>query len=185
MAEPGENYTALREFFVDRLRHYLAEDPATGFLYDEINAALAASDAEPVDVLLRCQAIRRVRTTPNFEPLAISFKRIRNILEKAGGVERHLALSMLPELLEAGAERDLYDAYKREAQFIASQKERNDYYSPLANIASLRPVVDRFFEDVLVMAKDEEIRENRLAFLARLLNEFSAIADFSEIVTEG
>ena len=49
----------------------------------------------------------------------------------------------------------------------------------------MRPAVDKFFDDVLVMAKDEKVRENRLAFLAQLLSELSAVADFSEIVTEG
>ena len=54
----------------------------------------------------------------------------------------------------------------------------------LAAIASARPAVDKFFDDVLVMAEDEKIRENRLAFLAVLLKEFSTIADFAEIVSE-
>ncbi len=100
MADAGKNTAALREFFAERLKFALGEQ---GAKYDEINAVLAADDDGPVDAAARCDALAQVRPTENFEPLAVSFKRIRNILEKAGGVE-----SMQPvnrcEKLEAGAE---------------------------------------------------------------------------------
>jgi glycyl-tRNA synthetase beta chain len=173
----GEHADKLREFFVDRLRHYLGEK---GLRYDAINAVLAASDAQPTDVMARCEAIAKVRPTENFEPLAVSFKRIRNILEKAGGVEGYAAKPLEESRLEQGAEKDLFEAHK--AVRAALQAE-SDYTKGLERIAALRPAVDRFFDDVLVMAKDEAVRENRLAFLARLLSELSTIADFSEIVS--
>ena len=81
--------------------------------------------------------------------------------------------------LEAGAERKLFDAYSK-----LDVGGQCDYLAALESTASLRPQVDRFFDDVLVMAKDEAVRENRLAFLAQLLRKFSTIADFSEIVAE-
>ena len=180
LADAGDNQSALRDFFVERLRYYLTNDG--GFAYDEINAVLAASDDDPVDAVERCQAIATVRSTPDFEPLAVSFKRVRNILEKAGGVAGYAAKQLDASLLEDGAEKDLHAAYE---SLRATLKQQSDYAVSLETIASLRPAVDKFFDDVLVMADDEKVRENRLTFLAHLLSEFSTIADFSEIVTKG
>ena len=67
---------------------------------------------------------------------------------------------------------------------MARLKQKADYQGALTAIASLRPAVDRFFDDVLVMDKDEDVRNSRLTFLAHLLAEFSTIADFAEIVPE-
>ena len=114
----------------------------------------------------------------NFEPLAASFKRIRNILKQAdfeadGGLK--------DSLLEAGPERDLYTAYQR----VQKEIQGAGYRTALEKIASLRPQVDLFFDKVLVNAKEPEVRINRLTLLSDLLTEFSTIADFSEIVTAG
>ncbi|MDA0205354.1 MAG: glycine--tRNA ligase subunit beta [Acidobacteria bacterium] len=180
MADAGDNASALRDFFVERLRYYLTND--AGFAYDEINAVLAASDNDPVDAVRRCEAISQVRPTPDFEPLAVSFKRISNILEKAGGVSTYASKQFNVALLEDGAEKDLHAAY---ASLREALKKESDYAVSLERIASVRPVVDKFFDDVLVMAKDEKVRENRLTFLAHILSEFSEIANFAEIVAEG
>lgn len=165
----------LRDFLLDRFRFYLRDHA-----YDEVNAVLAAGTDDLVDAAERLEALSRVRSTENFEPLATSFKRIKNILRQAG-VHDHAEPD--PALLEAGPERELYDAT------IAARTEiklRNTSYGEtLEIIASLRPRVDLFFDKVLVNAPDPKIRANRLNFLAQLLREFSTIADFSEIVTSG
>ena len=179
MADAGDKTSALRDFFVERLRYYLTHDG--GFAYDEINAVLAASDNDPVDAVRRSEAISKVRSTPDFEPLAVSFKRISNILEKAGGVAAYASKKFDVALLEDGAERDLHSAY---ASLREALKKESAYAASLERIASVRPAVDKFFDDVLVMAKDDKVRENRLTFLAHVLSEFSEIANFAEIVTE-
>jgi glycyl-tRNA synthetase beta chain len=181
LAGADDNSDALREFFVDRLRYYLRE--VRGYQYDEVHAVLSASDQEPVDVAARAEAIAQVRPTPDFGPLAVSFKRIKNILRQAGGVDKYSRLSVDRARLEAGAESDLYSAFEELSPRVASLKEQGDYAAALAAIASLRPAVDKFFDKVLVMTQDEQIRDNRLAFLAHLLEEFSTIADFAEIVS--
>jgi glycyl-tRNA synthetase beta chain len=66
-----------------------------------------------------------------------------------------------------------------------TRREEGDYYSALSDAASLRPMLDRFFDEVMVMVDDERIRANRLAILKTLYTSFSTIADFSEIMTEG
>jgi glycyl-tRNA synthetase beta chain len=86
-------------------------------------------------------------------------------------------------LLETGAEQQLHAAFEQVKSKVAGHKQNGAYAAALTDIASLRPAVDKFFDDVLVNAKDENIRRNRLTLLAQLLREFSIIADFAEIVS--
>ena len=167
-AETGE----LREFLLDRIRYYFRE--VRGFRYDEVNAVLASGIRDLPDVAARLEALRDVRPTEDFEPLAASFKRIANILKQAGFGEPG---PIEENLLEEGPERDLYADFNRVRATIGT----SDYRPALEAIATLRPAVDRFFDKVLVNAPDERIRRNRLTLLCNLLTEFSAIADFSEI----
>jgi glycyl-tRNA synthetase beta chain len=168
-AETGE----LREFLVDRIRYYFRE--VRGYHYDEVNAVLASGIRDLPDVAARLDALHQVRPTEDFEPLAASFKRIANILKQAGFTEPG---AIAETLLEEGPERDLYKDFDR----VRQNARTSDYLPALEAIATLRPAVDRFFDKVLVNAPDERIRRNRLTLLCNLLTEFSAIADFSEIV---
>jgi len=158
----------LRDFFADRVRYYFKD--IRGFKYDEVNAAMAAGWTALLDLEARLERIRNLRASADFEPLAASFKRIKNIL---GQAKFDRAAAAIDEaLLEAGPEKDLYDEYRR----IAGQ--------PIENaIARLRPKVDLFFDKILVNAPDVAVRQNRFTLLHTLLEEFSSIADFSEIVT--
>jgi glycyl-tRNA synthetase beta chain len=161
----------LHEFLIDRLRYYFRE--VRGFQYDEVNAVLAAGISTLPDLLARLEAIRAVRPTGDFEPLAASFKRIRNILEQAGAPSGTID----PGLFREDPERQLHDA------MTGLQLAGLPYQESLERIATLRPAVDSFFDKVLVNAPEPEVRANRLALLQRILTEFSTIADFSEIVT--
>ena len=181
IANAGDGTASLEEFFLDRLRYYLRD--VRGHSYDEVNAVISASAEQPLDVAARAKAISKVRPTPNFEPLAVSFKRIENILKQAGGVEKFAAEAVDESLLEEGAEAVLHAAFQDLKPAVAASKEQGQYEEALHKIASLREAVDLFFDEVLVMSKDDKIRNNRLAFLAHLLKEFSTIADFSEIVS--
>lgn len=167
----------LREFLTERIGYYLRE--VKGYPYDEVNAAVAAPLEFVHELGDRVAAVNKVRPTPDFEPLAASFKRIKNILKQAQ-VERSEAIDT--RLLTLGPEQDLYQAFQRVSQDV---QKTGDFAAKLASIASLRPKVDLFFDKILVNDKDEEIRRNRLALLNSLLTEFSTIADFSEIVTQG
>ena len=160
----------LADFLDDRIRYYFRD--IRGFAYDEVNAAMAAGSRRLVDLEARLLRIQALRSSPDFEPLAASFKRIRNILEQAKW-DKPPGLSGLEEaLIEPGPERDLHDEYRR----IAGQ--------PIESVISrLRPKVDLFFDKILVNAPDPRVRQNRLTLLNTLRAEFSKVADFSEIVT--
>jgi glycyl-tRNA synthetase beta chain len=87
-----------------------------------------------------------------------------------------------PSLLHEAAEKQLNERYEEVKADVVEWRKFGDLPAALAAIASLRPDVDRFFDETMVMVEDKAIRDNRLALLARLFSEFSTIADFSEIV---
>jgi glycyl-tRNA synthetase beta chain len=157
----------LREFLRDRVEYYFRD--VRGFAYDEIRACMATGWSDLVDLEARLKRVQAVRSTPDLEPIAASFKRIKNILKQAQFSDS----TFQSNLLEPGPELDLYEEIRRtNGQSLESR------------IGPLRPKVDLFFDKVLVNAPDPNIRRNRLALLQSLLTEFSDVADFSEIVTE-
>jgi glycyl-tRNA synthetase beta chain len=166
----------LREFLLDRARYYFKD--VRGYAYDEVNAVLASGADDLSDMERRMEAIRAVRPTENFEPLAASFKRIQNILRQA---QFQPPGNVNPTLLDAGPEADLHNEFLRLRDVVYTQRRAQDYRSALEAIASIRPKVDLFFDKVLVNAPEERVRQNRLSLLNSLLSEFSTIADFSEI----
>ena len=163
----------LEEFFLERLKYYFRE--ICGFKYDEVNAVIATGWDDVLDAHKRLLAIQAVRPTENFEPLAASFKRIKNIVTQAGFQSGTMNIALLSD----DAEKELYAA----AEALRGRLKGLDYPASIVAIAGLRPVVDQFFAKVMVNAQDQSVRNNRLALLAGLLSEFSSIADFSEIVT--
>ena len=166
------------DFLLDRAKFVLKEK--SGYAYDEVSAVFRAGSDDLVDVEKRLKALKAIRKTRNFEPLAVSFKRIRKILEKAnlppGDVQ-----PVNTQLFEKDAERNLYAAVRKAAASVVVDKRMGKYQEALEEIAGLRKAVDGFFEEVMVMAEDEAVRNNRLALLAEILREFTTIADFSEL----
>jgi glycyl-tRNA synthetase beta chain len=159
---------ALREFMRDRVEYYFRD--VRGFAYDEVRACMAAGWGDLSDLETRLKRVQAIRPTPDFEPLAATFKRIKNILQQA---QFSAAGEPSAKLIEPGPEQELYTEIQQSSgQPIESR------------ISALRPKLDLFFDKVLVNAPDEAVRRNRLTLLHNLLTEFSEIADFSEIVTE-
>jgi len=166
--------TRLELFLMDRLEHVLA---SRGFPADEVAAVLQTERSvryaldDPFDCLVRLQALNRVRSEAreDFEHLAVAFKRAKNILGKG------TPSAIRPELLHEAAERELDAAVGRLEQVDG------DYEVRLRSLAGLRAPVDRFFDDVLVMAEEPELRSNRLGLLARALSLFYRIADISKL----
>ena len=173
----------LHAFFRERLEFYLRE--ARGFSYDVANSVLAAGSDDVVDAIARAEALSKVRLSPDFESIAIAFKRIKNILRQARESKKAVAASLDTAALKEDAEKKLAAEISRIVATVENFRKSRNYESALLEIAKLRPAVDTFFDKVMVMVEDERLRANRLALLHKLLNEFSTVADFSEIVTEG
>jgi glycyl-tRNA synthetase beta chain len=173
-----EQEAQILDFLLDRAKFVFRE--REGFGYDEVSAVFRAGADDLVDAQKRLGALRAIRKSKNFEPLTVSFKRIRKILEKAG-VAQADGLRVNPDFFETAAERELHAAVRDAALKVPPLKRAGKYQEALEVIAGIRPVVDRFFDEVMVMAENESVRNNRLTLLADLLREFTTVADFSEI----
>jgi glycyl-tRNA synthetase beta chain len=173
-----EQEAGVLEFILERAKFVFKE--RDGFGYDEVNAVFRAGAEDLVDCQKRLAALRAIRKSKNFEPLAVSFKRIRKILEKAA-LPIESASVVNPELFETAEEKELFAAVRQVATRVQSDKRGGNYADALEAISGLRKVVDQFFEGVMVMAEKLEVRNNRLALLSSLLREFTTIADFSEL----
>jgi glycyl-tRNA synthetase beta chain len=165
------------EFIHERAKFVFREK--AGYAYDEVNAVFRAGGDDLVDVEKRLKALKAIRKSRNFEPLAVSFKRIRKILEKANLPAELEPVN--PELFQSAEEKDLHAAVRKAAGKVSEDKRAGKFQEALEEIAGLRKVVDTFFEKVMVMTEDEAVRNNRLALLGELLREFTTIADFSEL----
>jgi len=171
---PEEIKTDVIEFFKGRFENQLI---AQGHPYDVVDAVLETGASDIVQSLKKIEAMEIFKTHKDFEPLAIAFKRVGNIIKdfKNGSVD--------PAKFETDEERNLYDAFLRSKERVVSNIKFNDYQSAFVELAALRKHVDDFFNKVLVMAKDDAVRFNRLSLLKGISEMFHMIADFSKIVT--
>jgi glycyl-tRNA synthetase beta chain len=174
---------AIGSFFRERLEFYLRD--TLGLAYDVVNAALAVDADDIVDAVARAQAVAMVRPSPDFESISISFKRMKNILRQAAEGKKRVADSVNTAALKEEQEKKLAAAVPHVATAVNRLRSDKQYEPALIEISKLRPAIDAFFDKVMVMVDDEALRANRLGLLHTLVREFSSIADFSEIVTEG
>jgi len=174
---------SIRDFFRERLEFYLKD--VLGFSYDVTNAVLAAGSENVMDAIARAEAVTKVRSSADFESISIACKRIKNILRQAREAGKQPGKAIDGAAFQEPAEKDLAVVIPGTAKKVETLRSEHNYEQALVEISRLRPKVDTFFDKVLVMVDDERIRANRLALLQSLLQEFSTIADFSEIVTEG
>jgi glycyl-tRNA synthetase beta chain len=167
----GEVEKEVREFFRVRFVNLLADRyPA-----DVVDAVAAVSFEDLVQTGAKVAALADFRNRPDFGALAVTFKRVCNIVKE--GVE----LPVSEALFEEEAEKRLNAALTQVAARGEAQVEKGDYLSALSDIATLREAVDLFFDKVMVMAKDEKVKNNRLALLTRIARLFARLADFSRL----
>ena len=174
-----ETSATFRDFLKDRMRFLFREQ---GFRYDEINAVLEVCWDNPVESRKRLGAIAGMRESPDFQSLATSFKRIKNILLKAG-IDPSTAGAIDPARFTTPEENLLHSQVIAVDRRISGALREGRHEAALGMMASLRPAVDSFFDRVLVMDEDPGVRRNRLALLAFLLQTFLKVADVSEMVT--
>jgi glycyl-tRNA synthetase beta chain len=173
---------SVRSFFRERLEFYLRD--FRGLAYDVVNATLAADADDVVDAMARATAVAKVRLSDDFEAISTSFKRMKNILRQARETSKRIADPFSPILLKEDAEKQLAGEIPQVAAKVNNLRSGKRYEEALVEISRLRPKIDTFFDKVMVMVEDENLRAARLGLLQTLVNEFSSIADFSEIVTE-
>jgi glycyl-tRNA synthetase beta chain len=165
------------EFVRGRLKALWSEDRDA----DLVEAVLSAGFDDVVDARERLEALAAVKSRPDFVPLAVAFRRVANIREKAGE-EGGRPLSR--ELLSEEAEVHLAAEVERVESEVRALRAQRDWPSVLRAVAALKPAVDRFFDEVLVMAEDAGLRSNRLALMKRVADLFGDVADFRKIQAE-
>ncbi|MBV2235789.1 MAG: glycine--tRNA ligase subunit beta [Sterolibacterium sp.] len=166
----------LFEFMLERLRGLLRD---AGHAVNAVDAVLALKPTRIDLVTAKLEAVRVFSALPEAEALAVANKRIVNILKKS-------ALESLPDeadvaLLQAPAEKALFEQVVAITPHIRSLVAAEDYTEALTQLAGLRAAVDRFFEDVMVMAEETLIRQNRLALLKQLAGLMNQVADISRL----
>jgi glycyl-tRNA synthetase beta chain len=171
---------ALQVFLKERLDFYLRE--TRNYAYDVVNAVLSTGLTTVSDAMARAQALSQVRGSDDLVAVSTAFKRIKNILRQAAEKQDQYGESVVSEELSEPAERRLYEEMLRVAPQVEALRARQQYQAALECIATLRPAIDGFFDQVMVMAPEAHLRRNRLTLIASVLNDFSRIADFSEIV---
>jgi glycyl-tRNA synthetase beta chain len=173
----GDCQTEVETFIFDRLQGYLRDQ---GYSPQEINSVMIGGRrphlAELPDVL---KAVKSFQRLPEAAALAAANKRIVNIIRKAG-VEK---IDADAELLHEPAERALYEAMLRLKPDIESRTRSRDFHGALQALADLKQPVDAFFDQVMVMAEDARVRDNRLALLGDLKRLMNRVVDIAELAT--
>ena len=184
--DPVETEGKVLTFFQRRMEHLLGEE---GFSKDVIAAVVNASIDNIPAVRSRTQALEALKTKPDFEPLAIAFKRVVNIIRQA--TERG-DLQPVADGQEAKAdsglfqqpeEHELYQAFNKVKQDITEDLEKGAFDRALLQVAGLKRFVDGFFDSVMVLTDDARLKQNRLALLREIADLFNVFADFSRIST--
>ena len=181
--QPVQNANAsaeLWDYMIERLRAYFLDSESaggvTGVTTEMFDAVRASSPVSPPDFAARLTALAKFLALPEATSLTAANKRISNILKKAeGGTAGDVDVTVLRE----PAEKALHEALAGIVVEVERALARRDYSEALGRLATLRPAVDGFFDNVMVNAEDLVLRRNRLALLARLRHHFARIADLS------
>ena len=162
-------------FLKNRMSRQLVDE---GCSKDVIAAVISAGAESVPEVWNRVNALEKLKGMSDFEPLAIAFKRVVNIIRKAEGFQGAVVDE---KLFEHASERDLLAAFTDVKRLALVHLEKGRFEEGLLEIASLRDCVDAFFDGVLVMAEDKGVRQNRLALLGIIAELFDKFADFSKL----
>ncbi|MBW1769805.1 MAG: glycine--tRNA ligase subunit beta [Deltaproteobacteria bacterium] len=173
-------------FFQHRMEHLLAEE---GFSKDVITAVVSASMEDLPAVRKRTEALEALKAEPDFQPLAIAFKRVANIIRQAkergeivsGGLDAPAKTD--PGLFQESCEQALFDALKKVKHDMSEDLKSGAFDRALLTVSTLKGPVDDFFDGVMVLTEDERLKQNRLALLGEIADLFNVFADFSRIST--
>jgi len=168
---------AVEDFMADRVRRYLTEVVVVSG--DAADAVMEVGWGQLPELIARAKALDAVRTSPQMRALSLAFKRVKNITVDAP------ESAVDPGLFETDEERELHAAAKVFAARLGECVGARRYDDAFASMGELAEVLDRFFIEVLVMCDDSNVRDNRVALLTGLRNEFLTLADLSRLQVDG
>ena len=163
------------DYMLERLRSYFTDQ---GIAVDVIDSVLANRPTSPKDIASRIDALCNFRKLPNAKSLAAANKRIRNILKKS---DHDNIGKVNKKLFKESAESTLHNALEQLSEDVEAHFKQREYELALNKLAELREPVDSFFDDVMVMDKDEALKSNRIALLSKIDTLFMHVADFSRL----
>ncbi|MCU0586556.1 MAG: glycine--tRNA ligase subunit beta [Syntrophobacteraceae bacterium] len=176
MTEPRDAVRrGVLDFFHGRLHHYLVSQ--YGYSGDVVDAALGVGIDDLVGAVARTRAVAAFKARPDFESLAVAFKRVVNIIKEPE------TAPVQTDLFAGAAEQALFMAVRDTEDVVARLVASRDHDGALEAMARLKSFIDAFFDSVLVMDKNEAVRRNRLALLTRIHDLFTRVADFRKIQT--
>ena len=155
-----------------------------GYAKDTIAAVVDVSIDHVPNLWSRLEAIESFKAKPDYEPLTVAFKRVVNILRKSDKQKEQERLGKVKEnLFEHESESALFAAYQKVEKKVSEAMEKGLFEKALKDIATLREPVDAFFDGVMVLAEDQNVRRNRMALLEHIATLFGKFADFSKLST--
>ena len=172
----------LREFIKNRIGLSLRE---MGVRYDIVNAVLAGDLSDIRDVFQRALALEELREKEEFIPTIMASVRLINILRQGERRGEKIREEVREELLLLPEEKELYEQGAKVKEKVEKLRENGDYKSVFFELSSLKDIINRFFDKVLVMTEDDELRANRLALVNSVWQMFFLFGDLSQIVIEG
>ncbi len=172
---PAETAAKIQGFLEGRMTSILVEE---GFAKDTVAAVLGVPAESIPAVWSRARALQQLKSKPDFEPIAVSFKRVVNIIRRA---EDFAAGAVDEGLFAHASEAALLAAFRTVHSQVQEDLRQGLHDQALARVATLRAPVDAFFDDVMVMAEDLNVRRNRLSLLAQVAGLFDTFADFSKL----
>ena len=170
----GKSFEDVKRFLIERLRSTLLSD--YGLPHDVVEAAVAQPSGDFLGKLERAQALARLRGEVALSDLAIAFSRVRNITKD------HQSAEFDPDAFQEEAERELWRAYLKVGGHLRRALESYAYDEAIQHLLALKGPIDRYFDEVLVMAEDKALRENRLGFLRAVVDLFLEVGDLSRLV---
>ena len=172
---PAETAAKIQGFLEGRMTSILVEE---GFAKDTVAAVLGVPAENVPAVWSRARALQQLKSKPDFEPIAVSFKRVVNIIRRA---EDFTAGAVDEGLFTHASEAALLAAFRTVQSQVQEDLRQGLHDQALTRVATLRAPVDAFFDDVMVMAEDLNVRRNRLSLLAQVAGLFDTFADFSKL----
>ncbi|WP_130538098.1 glycine--tRNA ligase subunit beta [Thiomicrorhabdus indica] len=163
------------DFIISRLKAYYADQ---GISAEQFEAVRVCRPAHPIDFSQRIAAVAYFAQMDAAESLSAANKRIANLLKKVDGV---IAETVDTGLFEGDSETALWSALENLRESVSEQIAEHNYQAAMASLATIRPQVDDFFDNVMVMAEDEKVKNNRLALLNQIYQLFLQVADISRL----
>jgi glycyl-tRNA synthetase beta chain len=166
------------EFIAVRAKTIFSE---SGLSHDEIDACLSTGSADFLELFRRARSVNEFRKDEKFSQMLLSFKRMNNIVSAFRKENREYRLSFDPSLFQCDEEKELHRFFDSRSDAIDSYISSSDYIELFRLLIEGKPIIDRFFDKVLVMEKDTKLRDNRLSLLEGILTHFKTLMDFSRI----